>query len=582
MTSATSTRTTPSSAATRPGVATPPTADAVKSGSSAFLKGHRGPEISTLQTQLNRVGTTPALKLDGDFGPKTKAAVMAFQTAHGLAGDGKVGARTLAALEGVVAAASPAAPAGPTDTLERPAPGVSTASRALPTSTNATAATTAAPRRGLRPEPTLPAGLSSAAQATISGALAGENGVPAKDAVSGLMATPQYRSLNTAAQARLLSTVTEPAGADLRIVGGSAAAQHNTLVRLRATAATALLQTTASTTGTAADRAALVDVFAAAPRGRADLRVLAGEHGAANRLAGKDLSGGTMLSHLQAMATAPLARGIDRADVLSSTMNEVKDPTRIEQRRQSTCAATSTTLVLVGRSPAEYVRLIGGMASEQGAATLAGGQPLRRNDGSISDARSGRSVSERLLQDAFMDYANGSMNYNVSTDDSGEGDGGLTSAESARLNSGVFGQPYRSVTGGANYAPRDAGVLARSWASLKSGFEFVTFQHDASRPMATLQARSGTPTQIGMRWGQEAHSSHAVVVNRIENGRVYFQNPHGNAYHGQAPGSTLTPPPRRVEAGNIQSMTVADFSARLSSVIVPDQQSTQTTRRDGG
>ena len=560
--SSTSTRSAPNAAA-------PPTATAVRAGTSAFLQGHRGAEISTLQTQLNRAGATPPLTTDGAFGPKTKAAVAAFQAAHGLTADGKVGAGTIAALDGATAATD--APAGPADSLERGGP-VSDQPRALPATTSTiTTATTAAPRRGLRAaEPTLPAGLGTAESATVASALAGTNGTAARDAVTSLMATPQYRSLGAPAQARLLSTLHGPASTGMLVAGATPEARQGTLVRNRANAAAALLQTTASTTGTAAARAALVDIYVAAPGARGDLRALAGENGAPNRLAGRDLRGGTMLTHLQAMATGPLGRGIDRAAVLTSTLNEVKDPTRIEQRQQGTCAATSTTLTLVGRSPAEYVRLIGGMASAAGTATLAGGQTLRRNEGSVADGRSGRSISERLLQDAFMDFANGTMNYDVARDDSGDGDdGGLTSAESARLSSGVFGQPHRAVTGGATYAPRDASLMARTWATLKSGFEFVTFQHDASRPMATLQARSGTPTQIGMRWGQEGHSAHAVVVNRIEDGRVYFQNPHGNAYHGQAPGSSLSPPPRRVETGNIQSMTVADFSARLTSVIVP-------------
>jgi hypothetical protein len=80
------------------------------------------------------------------------------------------------------------------------------------------------------------------------------------------------------------------------------------------------------------------------------------------------------------------------------------------------------------------------------------------------------------------------------------------------------------------------------------------------------ELNAGRSAVIGMQWGQEGHTAHAVVVERIENGRVFFQNPHGNAYHGQAVGTSLSPPPRRVERDNVQSMTLADFQQRLSSV----------------
>ena len=54
--------------------------------------GSKGASVKTLQTKL---GVTA----DGDFGPKTKAAVVAFQKKHGLVADGVVGASTWAALK---------------------------------------------------------------------------------------------------------------------------------------------------------------------------------------------------------------------------------------------------------------------------------------------------------------------------------------------------------------------------------------------------------------------------------------------------------------------------------------------------
>lgn len=60
--------------------------------------GERGKRVSDLQARLNALGAEPPLKLDGVYGPKTLAAVRAFQKAHGLKVDGLVGPLTTAAL----------------------------------------------------------------------------------------------------------------------------------------------------------------------------------------------------------------------------------------------------------------------------------------------------------------------------------------------------------------------------------------------------------------------------------------------------------------------------------------------------
>jgi putative chitinase len=71
--------------------------------------GSQGAEVVSLQQRLKELGFSPG-KIDGDFGPGTEAAVLAFQRSEGLLADGIVGVRTLQALgfepaaEAVVAA----------------------------------------------------------------------------------------------------------------------------------------------------------------------------------------------------------------------------------------------------------------------------------------------------------------------------------------------------------------------------------------------------------------------------------------------------------------------------------------------
>jgi peptidoglycan hydrolase-like protein with peptidoglycan-binding domain len=62
-----------------------------------FIKNNsKGNEVVELQKFLNTLGYT--LTADGKFGAKTKAAIIKFQIANGLKGDGLVGALTRAVL----------------------------------------------------------------------------------------------------------------------------------------------------------------------------------------------------------------------------------------------------------------------------------------------------------------------------------------------------------------------------------------------------------------------------------------------------------------------------------------------------
>jgi peptidoglycan hydrolase-like protein with peptidoglycan-binding domain len=74
--------------------------------------GARGPWVSTLQQRLRAKGYSIAV--DGAFGPKTDAAVRAFQRSRGLVVDGIVGPRTWGALNGGGAVTSPAPSSGGT------------------------------------------------------------------------------------------------------------------------------------------------------------------------------------------------------------------------------------------------------------------------------------------------------------------------------------------------------------------------------------------------------------------------------------------------------------------------------------
>src|ERR1035437_4566417 len=68
-----------------------PSASAACAINSTLSVGSTGPDVVCLQNALG------GLTVDGNFGPATKAAVMAFQTAHGLVADGVFGPMSHAA-----------------------------------------------------------------------------------------------------------------------------------------------------------------------------------------------------------------------------------------------------------------------------------------------------------------------------------------------------------------------------------------------------------------------------------------------------------------------------------------------------
>ncbi len=89
--------TTPTTPETTPD-ATTPAPDAITLPEGVTLRsGDDGPEVEALQQALAKLGYDPGA-IDGDYGPSTQAAVVAFQTAEGLTADGIAGSETLNAL----------------------------------------------------------------------------------------------------------------------------------------------------------------------------------------------------------------------------------------------------------------------------------------------------------------------------------------------------------------------------------------------------------------------------------------------------------------------------------------------------
>lgn len=96
---------------------------------SILQQGSSGPDVTALQTQLKALGFDPN-GVDGNFGPGTKAALIAFQQSRGLTPDGVAGPATMAALQS--AGGGVAVGVGASVNLGNSSAGAATAASAMP------------------------------------------------------------------------------------------------------------------------------------------------------------------------------------------------------------------------------------------------------------------------------------------------------------------------------------------------------------------------------------------------------------------------------------------------------------------
>lgn len=228
-------------------------------------------------------------------------------------------------------------------------------------------------------------------------------------------------------------------------------------------------------------------------------------------LPGERALGGTddLLSGLYGLISQPLADGIDRSQLLTDAVQELACPSAVAQQGKGTCAATSVEILLLRENPAEYVRILAGLASPEGTVQLANGDVVRREAGTAEDDGTGRSVPQRLIAPVFMEYANGRADYDNGTDHHTE-DGvdrgrGLTAAQVDLLLEGVFGKDFTF----ANVFGTPEAVEA-AWEHIQA------------------ELAAGRAVLVGLKWGEAGHK---VVVTGTEtvDGKTWvtFINPWG-------------------------------------------------------
>lgn len=241
--------------------------------------------------------------------------------------------------------------------------------------------------------------------------------------------------------------------------------------------------------------------------------------------------GGDLLANLSSMVAAPMQSDLakERGTLIGDMIQELDDPTCIAQKGKGTCGATTAQIILARENPAEYVRLMTGLASPNGSVELSNGGRIKREPGTETDDGSDRSIGTRLMAPAFMEYASKALDYDNAKDGQGIGDArlyGLMNGQENALLEAVLKRDYKTVV---------VGPLNKS-ASVTNEIAKV--------------ASENNPVPISMTYeGNELFGNgHFLQVTGIKDGQVTMINPWGR----------------------VEQMSVEQFQEHLMSAFMPN------------
>ncbi len=211
-----------------------------------------------------------------------------------------------------------------------------------------------------------------------------------------------------------------------------------------------------------------------------------------------------LITLLAELCDAELAAPLQPEVLVSELVLEIADPDGITQGSKRTCAAAAVQILLASKYPAEYVRLVHGLASPGGEVRMAIGTVLKREPGTEQRDDSERRTPSRLIQAALMEYASHHVDYSNELDAHHHPDGshahvGLYSHQQQHLLDAVTGHDFEPVR--------------KSTVGTTALFAAIT-----------RALRAGYLVPCGGKFGGGAH---AVVLHGIAGVRVGFYDPWG-------------------------------------------------------
>lgn len=119
----------------------------------------------------------------------------------------------------------------------------------------------------------------------------------------------------------------------------------------------------------------------------------------------KNKDGLDLLGALDVMGKTTMKAPLNTGSMLGETVREIANPSSIRQEGVQTCSAASLAIMTATQRPAEYARLLTGLAKQgTGEVTLVNGKTLQRVPDSEQDLDKFRTGTQELWQAAFMDF----------------------------------------------------------------------------------------------------------------------------------------------------------------------------------
>lgn len=257
--------------------------------------------------------------------------------------------------------------------------------------------------------------------------------------------------------------------------------------------------------------------------------------GLLDRLCGQ---GEPLRAHLLGVAGGGMAEGLlnapGRLVLLGELVQNLDHPGRINQGFKGTCAATCVETYLVESDPAEYARLVRGLAAPSGQVPMRSGAILERDEHELvwDRAEGRRSPVSRLFQVSCMEFAYAKLDYDNKTDRQ-EGERGGKSGVGLHLD--AFDHLLESLTGrrwdvASDLHLRMARMLGLPTDDMpdlhKDGLDIIRRSLEGGESaFVTLKVEEAVIDDATGTFHKVRDQLHKVRVLEIDGPRVVFEDP---------------------------------------------------------